>query len=32
MSQATLKTQGFFDPHTWTISYLAWDSASRHAM
>ncbi|NMM07664.1 MBL fold metallo-hydrolase [Polaromonas sp.] len=24
-------TQAFFDPQTWTVSYLVWDSASRHA-
>jgi glyoxylase-like metal-dependent hydrolase (beta-lactamase superfamily II) len=24
-------TRAFFDPKTWTVSYLVWDSASRHA-
>ena len=24
-------TQAFFDPQTWTVSYLVWDRASRHA-
>jgi len=24
-------TQGFFDPRTWTISYVVWDRASRRA-
>jgi glyoxylase-like metal-dependent hydrolase (beta-lactamase superfamily II) len=24
-------TQAFFDPKTWTVCYLVWDSASRHA-
>jgi glyoxylase-like metal-dependent hydrolase (beta-lactamase superfamily II) len=24
-------TQGFFDPLTWTVSYVVWDHATRHA-
>ena len=24
-------TQGFFDPHTWTVSYVVWDHATRRA-
>jgi glyoxylase-like metal-dependent hydrolase (beta-lactamase superfamily II) len=24
-------TQGFFDPRTWTVSYVIWDQATRHA-
>ena len=24
-------TQGFFDPATWTVSYVVWDHATRHA-
>jgi glyoxylase-like metal-dependent hydrolase (beta-lactamase superfamily II) len=24
-------TQAFFDPQTWTVTYLVWDTASRHA-
>ncbi len=24
-------TQGFFDPHTWTVSYVVWDHATKHA-
>ena len=28
-SQTT--TQGFFDPHTWTVTYVVWDHATRRA-
>ncbi len=28
---ARTTTQGFFDPTTWTISYVVWDTATRHA-
>lgn len=28
---AKTTTQGFFDPATWTVSYVIWDHASRHA-
>jgi len=31
MSQTNMTTRGFFDPATWTISYVTWDRASRHA-
>jgi glyoxylase-like metal-dependent hydrolase (beta-lactamase superfamily II) len=31
MSTRTTTTQAFFDPQTWTVSYLVWDHASRHA-
>ncbi len=27
----TTTTQAFFDPTTWTVTYVVWDSASRHA-
>jgi len=30
MSQRTT-TQAFFDPQTWTVSYVVWEHASRHA-
>ncbi|RYF70275.1 MAG: MBL fold metallo-hydrolase, partial [Comamonadaceae bacterium] len=23
--------QGFFDPATWTVSYVVWEHATRHA-
>ena len=25
------RTQGFFDPHTWTVSYVVWDHATKRA-
>lgn len=28
---ARTTTQGFFDPATWTISYVVWEHATRHA-
>nr|WP_315206306.1 MBL fold metallo-hydrolase [uncultured Albidiferax sp.] len=28
---ARLHTEGFFDPATWTVSYIAWDPATRRA-
>ena len=28
---ARISTQAFFDPNTWTVTYLVVDSASRHA-
>lgn len=31
MSPSLLQVEGFFDPATWTISYLAWDGASGRA-
>ena len=30
MSERT-KTQAFFDPGTWTVTYVVWDTANRHA-
>ena len=29
--QNRLEVEGFFDPHTWTVSYVAWDPATRRA-
>jgi glyoxylase-like metal-dependent hydrolase (beta-lactamase superfamily II) len=26
-----IRTQGFFDPNTWTVSYVVWDQATRRA-
>lgn len=31
MPNATMTTRGFFDPNTWTISYVVWDPATRCA-
>lgn len=31
MTKATMETRGFFDPQTWTISYVVWDPASGRA-
>jgi hypothetical protein len=28
---ARTTTEAFFDPKTWTVSYVVWDHASRHA-
>lgn len=28
---ARMTTHAFFDPHTWTVSYLAWDPSSKRA-
>jgi glyoxylase-like metal-dependent hydrolase (beta-lactamase superfamily II) len=28
---ARTRTQGFFDPNTWTVSYVVWDRATRRA-
>lgn len=28
---ARMTTQAFFDPHTWTVSYLIWDPSSKRA-
>lgn len=31
MATSGIKTQGFFDPHTWTITYVITDNATKHA-
>ncbi|WP_048438518.1 MBL fold metallo-hydrolase [Caenimonas sp. SL110] len=31
MNQPQIRTEAFFDPNTWTVSYVVWDPATRRA-